>query len=177
LQNVDGVSDTGRVYVFSLDPDSDSDGIPNNRDNCPTVYNPGQEQTGNNVGTGFGDACIDPSVTIPDSADVASDATIGAGSSINKEVTISSGADIGESVILNKNSSVGENTTVGDNTTVNKNAVIGNDVVIGENVTIGKDVTIADGVTIGNNVTIKKCAHVVADVPDNTVIPKGTCTS
>ena len=48
------------IYVVSLGGDSDGDGIADDLDNCPTVPNAGQEQTGNNVGGPFGDACVDP---------------------------------------------------------------------------------------------------------------------
>jgi hypothetical protein len=39
------------------DPDIDNDGIPNAKDNCPYVYNPGQEAT---ISGGTGDACWNP---------------------------------------------------------------------------------------------------------------------
>jgi YVTN family beta-propeller protein len=42
--------------------DADGDGIQDDADNCPTVANP--DQTDSN-GDGYGDACVDPTVTIP----------------------------------------------------------------------------------------------------------------
>ena len=66
-----GVDSTGNVYVadysnhriqkFGGEPDSDGDGIPNSRDNCPTVYNPNQLDTNRD---GYGDACLAPSASI-----------------------------------------------------------------------------------------------------------------
>jgi hypothetical protein len=43
-------------------PDMDSDGVGDNCDNCPTVANPGQEDTN---GNGMGDACEQPSGQTP----------------------------------------------------------------------------------------------------------------
>jgi len=48
-----GDSEPGEPSIVYSD-DSDGDGIPDDVDNCPTVYNPGQED-GNN--SGVGDAC------------------------------------------------------------------------------------------------------------------------
>lgn len=46
------------AMLDALDPngDLDGDGVPNDQDNCPTVYNPGQE---NKDGDAWGDACDD----------------------------------------------------------------------------------------------------------------------
>ncbi len=176
---------------FISPSDEDNDGVPDDIDNCPTVYNPDQTDANHD---GFGDACVDPSVEIPETADLAPDVVIGSDTQLNKNITVASGAILGDNVVLNKNSIVGENTIVGNNTSVNKDVVIGSDVVIGVNVRIGKRVTIGNGVsiggntvinqgvvigdnaTIGINVTIGKYATVqaTADVPDDTVVPQYT---
>ena len=50
--NIDAVSDSG-----GHPGDMDGDGIPNDQDNCPTDYNPDQEDTYPPQGNGIGDAC------------------------------------------------------------------------------------------------------------------------
>lgn len=55
---VGGFSGLGGGLYFNLyEPDSDGDGVPDSRDNCPLTYNPGQEDLNNN---GIGDACEPP---------------------------------------------------------------------------------------------------------------------
>ena len=46
--------DSGIPIWVAGDPDQDKDGIPDYIDNCPTVYNPDQQDSNNN---GIGDAC------------------------------------------------------------------------------------------------------------------------
>ena len=47
-------AEAGAVYVFNIAGDTDGDGIPDNIDNCPTVFNPGQFDTD---GDGIGNVC------------------------------------------------------------------------------------------------------------------------
>ncbi|RLG24161.1 hypothetical protein DRN85_08100 [Methanosarcinales archaeon] len=53
---VEGITYTGDVWRFTTKRimDSDKDGIPDNEDNCPETYNPGQEDVD---GDGVGDVC------------------------------------------------------------------------------------------------------------------------
>ena len=104
------------AYVFAIVLDQDNDGVPDDVDNCPTVPNPGQEQTGNNVGGPFGDACVDPSVDIPAKADV-------------------------DPTVLDRDVELMENTMVGSNVTIGKKTIVGEGAVIGDNSQIGKDTT------------------------------------
>lgn len=56
----DGDGGSGGRYVLHLTaapPDSDGDGVPDTSDNCPFVWNPGQEDSD---GNGVGDACEPP---------------------------------------------------------------------------------------------------------------------
>ena len=45
------------VALQSFSTDNDFDGIPDDRDNCPNHYNPGQEDNYPTAGNGIGDAC------------------------------------------------------------------------------------------------------------------------
>jgi hypothetical protein len=52
VQGKDDVVEAAIAWINSMDTDQDC--IPNENDNCPDVYNPGQEDAD---GDGFGDAC------------------------------------------------------------------------------------------------------------------------
>ncbi|MBN2456795.1 MAG: metallophosphoesterase, partial [Sedimentisphaerales bacterium] len=59
------------IMLLELDHDSDSDGIPDDQDNCPDVNNPGQEDID---GDGVGDLCDNcPTVSNSDQNDVDTD--------------------------------------------------------------------------------------------------------
>jgi Tol biopolymer transport system component/acetyltransferase-like isoleucine patch superfamily enzyme len=133
------------------DPDDDNDTVADGVDNCPTVANLDQLQTGNNVGGAFGDACVDPSVVVPDNADVDPTSTVGAGTQINTGVTVEAGAEVGDNVLLNKGATVGEDTVVGDDAVLNQGVELGPNVTVGDNVTIGKNTIIGAGAVIGDN--------------------------
>ena len=184
--------------------DSDADGVCNpgtasdgpsactGSDNCPTVSNPLQTQTGNNVGGQFGDACVNPNVNVSPGVTIGANPTIGDGTQINKGVTIGDDAVIGDNVIFAKDVIAGDNLVIGEGSTLNKNVSLGDDVVLGMNVTlsrgcmigngvvignntfIGQDCIIGDDVTIGDNVSIGKNVTVLFGtmIPDYTTIPK-----
>jgi carbonic anhydrase/acetyltransferase-like protein (isoleucine patch superfamily) len=178
------------------DPDAPSSG-PNpgactGIDNCPTLHNPLQTQTGNNVGGEFGDACVDPNADISGKADVSPDVEVGTNTTINQGVIIAPDVVLGDDVTVNRNASIGEGTVVGDGTVINQETVIGSNVIIGANVTLGRKCKIADNVMIGDNtvigqgcivgdgtaiganVTAGKGVTILADVPPGTSIPKDT---
>ena len=159
------------VQAMPSDDDSDGDGILDNEDNCPTTFNPDQADINND---GFGDACVDPSVSIPASATVGTNPLIEAGTIINQSVIIGDNVVIGANVILNKNSTLGNNVMLGANVVINKNCMIGNNVSIGDSTVIGQGCIIEDNVTIGMNVNIGRGVTILNGtvIPDGTVIPK-----
>ena len=182
---VDAFSEVVRRPTAATPADRDGDGIPDAGDNCPTVPNPNQTDTN---GDGFGDACVDPTVTIGAGASFGSNPVIGAGTTISKGVSVGNDAHIGSNNTLDKNVTAGDNLTIGDGTTIDQGTTLGNDVTIGSNVFIGKNVVIGSGVVIGDNTIIGKSvivgdnAHLgvsvsvgsSAKIAASAVVPDGT---
>ena len=135
--------------------DTDSDGVPDDVDNCPTVPNTGQEQTGNNVGGPFGDACVDPSVVIGVGVTIGFAPIIGEGAEIGDGTTIGANFEGGEFTNIGENVDIGNNVSFGEGTSVGDGSSLGDLVVVGENVNIRRDVIIGDRVTIGDGVTME----------------------
>ena len=143
--------------------DTDGDGVPDNVDNCPTVFNPGQEQTGNNVGGPFGDACVHPSVQLPGDLVIGANPIIDAGTTIEEgdpgatppipAVVIGDNVQIGANVQIKQSVTVGDNVILGADTILETNVTLGDGVVLGSSVELG-EVTIKENVVIGNFVTI-----------------------
>ena len=167
--------------------DTDSDGIEDPDDNCPTVFNPDQFDAN---GDGFGDACVDPSAVISPSADVHPTVTIGSGSTIDMGTVIEENTALGMNVSVKRDVTIGADTSIGDDTILNMGTVVGSGVMLGTNVHIDRDVVIEDGVTIGDDTIIKQGVHIClnatigsavvigknrlidpgANVPDSTVL-------
>jgi acetyltransferase-like isoleucine patch superfamily enzyme len=150
---VDAFSEVVRRPTAATPSDTDGDGIPDGSDNCPTVANPNQTDTN---GDGFGDACVDPTVTIAAGSRIGSNPVIGAGTRISKGVSIGNDAHIGSNNTLDKNVTAGDNLTIGNGTTISQATTLGNNVTIGSNVSIGNNVVIGSGVVIGSNTIIAK---------------------
>lgn len=161
-------ADSTRCYVLNGDsgsvnyppntwtmvaPDSDGDGIFDYFDNCLTIPNPDQEDLNED---GFGDACVDPSVDVPDSTQVGDDVIIEENVAISKDISIGDEVSIQENATIRKSSSIGVESDIGTDTTISKETTLGSDVDIGENVTIFKGVIIGDDVVIGSNTVIRK---------------------
>jgi len=160
----------GSALVFSID--LDDDGYRDSIDNCPTTYNPDQTDVNSD---GYGDACVDPSVTVPGDSEVDPTATIEAGVVIESKVVIESGVEVGENTEIIKLSSVGEDTTIGDNSTLEKTVTVGSDVVIGDDVLIGRNTIIEDGVSIGSGTVIGRNVFIGAGavIGINSIIGNG----
>ena len=182
---VDAFSEVVRRPTAATPSDTDGDGVPDGSDNCPTVANPNQTDIN---GDGFGDACVDPTVTIAAGSRIGSNPVIGAGTRISKGVSIGNNAHIGSNNTLDKNVTAGDNLTIGNGTIINQGTTLGNNVTIGSNVFIGNNVVIGSGVVIGDNTIIGKSvivgdnAHIgvsvsigsSAKVAAGAVVPNGT---
>jgi len=136
-----------------MDRDSDFDSVRDALDNCPAL--PNLDQLDSN-GDGFGDTCVDPSVTIPPNADVDPTSTIDTNTTINRNVTVGAESSIGSDVDLNQNVSVGDRVDVGDGALLNRGASVGDGASIGPGVVLGQGVFIGPGVIIGANAVIGK---------------------
>ena len=152
--------------------DTDNDGVPDELDNCTTIFNP--DQTDDN-GDGFGDACVSPDANVGEGTDIGDGCVIGEGAiisedaSVGEESVIGDGTNVGENANIGSNNSIGTNVQIGEWCSTGDNVTIGNEVTILEHVTIGDNVTIEDNVTIGEWVTV--AAGTV--IPANSVIPDG----
>ncbi len=140
---------SGSAYVFSFD--TDEDGIPDDADNCPTVFNPDQADVN---GDGFGDVCVSPN------ANIAPDAEIGFGVIIGDHTSVKRGAIIGDLSVLGNNVTIGTTATVGNDTTIGDNTWVKKNATVGAGVTVGTDATIGINTSIGNNSNIGNGSHV-----------------
>lgn len=186
-----GFVDFIKIYDQPLTPsqaaalisDTDGDSEPDYADNCPAVFNPDQIDT-SIPPDGSGDACVDPSVTIPPNADVDPTATIDAGTEIDQGVTVGAGADVGSDVMLDQGSSVGEGASVGDGAELDRNVEVGDGATIEPGVMLGQGVFIGPGAFVGANSIIGKNTVICAmaqvgadsDIGKNNFLDTGTGT-
>jgi len=154
-------------------------------DNCPLIPNADQLDTN---ADGYGDACVDPTVTIPAGSNIDPTVQIGAYTSIGKGVSVGADSEIGSSTTLSQNVTVGSDVTVGDSTTLSKGSSVGDgsevgsNVIIGQSVYIGQNVTISDATTIGQGAVICSGANIGSSViigkyiliQTNVVVPSGS---
>ena len=173
--NVDNGKRLGSAYVFSL-TDAEFDGIIDERDNCPTEYNPDQVDSN---GDGFGDACVDPSVMISSNVDVDRTVTVGADAKIKRNVTVGANTSVGSNVYLKKGVNVGEDVRIGDGAKLNKDIEVGDAASIGPGVTMGRNVFVGPGTVIGANSVIGQDTVIcgAAEIGPNSEIGKNNFVS
>lgn len=167
IEETDNLNMTFHYVTGAIDfADSDSDGVPDNIDNCLSV--PNTDQLDSN-GNGFGDACVSTS------ANIANDVMLGAGVIIGDGTTISKGASVGDNTVIgtgsnvNKNTQIGDGVCIGDRTTVAKDTTIGNDTRIGTDGMIERNAQIGERVMVGNGEVISKNTIIA----DDTEVPLG----
>ena len=173
--NEDDGKRLGSAYVFSL-TDAEFDGIIDERDNCPTEYNPDQVDSN---GDGFGDACVDPSVMISSNVDVDRTVTVGADAKIKRNVTVGANTSVGSNVYLKKGVNVGEDVRIGDGAKLNKDIEVGDAASIGPGVTMGRNVFVGPGTVIGANSVIGQDTVIcgAAEIGPNSDIGKNNFVS
>ena len=173
--NKDNGRQLGSAYVFSL-TDAEFDGIIDERDNCPTEFNPDQLDSN---GDGFGDACVDPSVMISSNVDVDRTVTVGADARIKKDVTVGANTIVGSNVYLKKGVYVGEDVNIGDGAKLNKDIEVGDAASIGAGVTMGRNVFVGPGSVIGANSVIGQDTVIcgAAEIGPNSEIGKNNFVS
>jgi acetyltransferase-like isoleucine patch superfamily enzyme len=146
--------------------DSDGDGVFDNQDNCPDVFNPAQAD---GDGNGIGDRCQDsdedgildivdncPTVANPDQLDANRDgygdacvaSTVPAGTDFGGNPIIGTGVQISPGV------SFGDDAEIGDGARIDRNIIAGDDVAVGLGSKLSQGIVIGDAVAIGANVVI-----------------------
>jgi acyl-[acyl carrier protein]--UDP-N-acetylglucosamine O-acyltransferase len=150
-------------------PDRDGDGVADEVDNCPTVFNPDQADTNLD---GFGDACVDATAVLGKDTEIDPTVRIGSDTIIGQNVIIGAETEIGSYNELNKNVEIGSNVVIGDSTILHQATFIGDDVIIGSLVTINRNVTIMDGASIGNSTEIGQYSVICpnAEIGSNVVL-------
>ena len=173
--NQDDGKQLGSAYVFSL-TDAEFDGIIDERDNCPTEFNPDQLDSN---GDGFGDACVDPSVMVSANVDVDRTVTVGADAKIKRDVRVGANTSVGSKVYLKRGVYVGEDVIIGDGARLNKDSEIGDSASIGPGVTMGRNVFVGPGTVIGANTVIGKDTVIcgAAEIGPNSEIGKNNFVS
>jgi carbonic anhydrase/acetyltransferase-like protein (isoleucine patch superfamily) len=150
--NMENGPRAGSAYVYSV-VDFEFDGILDDVDNCPTLFNPDQQDSN---GDGYGDACVDPSVTVSGNSDVDRTAIVGAYAKIKKNVRVGANTRVGSEVDLRKGVNVGEFVEIGDGAILNKDIKVGDAASIGPGARIGSGVFVGAGTVIGANSVIGK---------------------
>lgn len=143
---------TTRFDYVTVVADTDGDGVADEEDNCPTVYNPYQEDVN---GDGYGDACVSPDATISSDAELGFGVIVKSGAVIRRDAVIGDYSMVGESAVVGIAASVGENASIGDNAWIKLNSSVGDNVEIGPGSTIGVGAIVGNGAYIGEGALLK----------------------
>ncbi len=135
------------------DADSDSDGVTDDCDNCPTVPNSDQVDVG---GDGFGDACVAPDVAIHPTASLGANPLIGQGTVIAENVSIGADALLGIGVKLDRGVTAGDRLRAGDFVNIGARSRLGSDVDIGPGTRIDSDASVGSQVEIGDGAVFQR---------------------
>ena len=108
-------------YAFDC-PDFDRDGVCQEDDNCPDLFNPDQVDSN---GDGSGDACVSTDVVFGTAVAVAEDAQVRDGATLGDRTIVSAGALIGTSATIEKDVTVGAGAIVWEFATIKKDSVLG----------------------------------------------------
>lgn len=164
--------------------DADSDGVPDDTDNCPTVSNPDQADSNND---GFGDACVDPTAIISAKAAVGNSiqvgpyseikqgavvgdgVVIGGNTLVNRGSTVENDAQIGSGVLIDQSAFVGERATLGDAVAVRQASVVCPDAVVGVGASVGKNGFVDTAETVAEYASIPGSRQPVS--PENCAEP------
>ena len=146
---------------FPSGGDTDSDGVGDDLDNCPTVPNPDQADAQDD---GLGDACVSPDVLLPPDLRLGANPVIGRGTTLASGITLGDDVVIGEFVRLDQRVRAGDDLRLEDLVVIGARSLLGDGVAIGFATRIEGAVRIGNGVTLGDNVAIKRNAVVEAGV-------------
>jgi carbonic anhydrase/acetyltransferase-like protein (isoleucine patch superfamily) len=159
-QSVGQDGSLGGIFGRRFDAaDRDADGVEDGIDNCPTVWNPDQEDA---AADGWGDACVSPDVLIAPTAQLGANPVIGHGTMIGPDVVVGDDAVIGALVRLERQVRVGDHFHAQDWVVLGRGTRVGNRVAIGFGsrvealVTIDDDVAIADQVILRRNTIVER---------------------
>ncbi len=130
-------------------------------DNCPTAFNPDQQDAN---GDGYGDACLATDARLGAGVQLGWGAIIGHNVKILGRTVIGDGVVIHNQVILGPDAAIGMKGVIGEKSVVMRSASVGANATLGEEVVVAYDVVAGDSLTAGGGTAIERGATVGNDV-------------